>query len=308
VAVELMMRVFLSGATGVLGVRVVPLLLEAGHEVTAVGRTPVKRQQLENLGARALETDLFDAAAVSRAVQGADAICNLATAVPPGARLFLPWSWHEMDRIRRQVSANLVDGALAAGTVRRIVQESFAPIYADGGDAWLDEPSVVRPARYNRSTLDAEASANRFTGTGGAGVVLRFGWLYGPGDAATLQLVDAVRRGWFPLFGRREAYASWCAHEDAARAVVAALAVPAGIYNVVEDDPMRRGELGLGIARLLGVPPPRFFPVWARHLAGVVGETIARSLRISNRKLKGASDWSPRYHKTLDGFAEIVRP
>ena len=301
------MRIFLSGATGVLGRRVLPLLLEAGHEVAAVGRSSEKRRRLEELGARAVDLDLFDAAAVAKAVQGADVICNLATAVPPGARLFLPWSWHTMDRIRRQVSANLVDGALAAGTVR-FVQESFAPIYVDGGDAWLDESSVVRPAPYNHSALDAEASAKRFTAAGGTGVVLRFGWLYGPGDAATLQLVDAVRRGWFPLVGRREAYTSWCAHEDAAHAVVAALAVPAGIYNAVEDEPMRRAELGLGIARLLGAPPPKFFPVWARHLAGVVGETIARSLRISNRKLKGASGWSPRYPKTLDGFAAIVRP
>ena len=257
------MRIFLSGASGALGRPAVPLLLEAGHEVTAVGRTPEKRKLLEGLGARAVEVDLFDAAAVARAVRGADAICNLATAVPPAdLRLLLPWSWHEMDRVRRRVSANLVDAALAGETVRRVIQESFAPIYAAAGDAWVDETSLVRPARYNRSALDAEAHTERFTRGGRDGVVLRFGMFCGPGDPATLQLVDAIRRGWFPLFGRPDAYSSWAAHEDAARAVVAALDVPPGIYNVVEDEPMRRRELADGMAALLGVRPPRFLPAW----------------------------------------------
>jgi nucleoside-diphosphate-sugar epimerase len=302
------MRIFIAGATGVLGRRAVPLLVEAGHEVTAVGRTPEKRRQLERAGARAVEVDLFDAAAVRRVVAGAEVICNLATAVPRGFHGFLPWSWRAMDRVRRQVSANVVDAALATGTVQRVIQESFAPIYADGGDAWVDESAVVRPARYNRSTLDAEANADRFTRAGRVGVVLRFGLLYGPGDALTLQIVDAIRRGWFPLFGRPEGYSSWAAHDDAARAVVAALGVPAGIYNVVEDDPLRRRELADGIARLLGAPPPRFLPPWAAHLGGVVGETLARSLRISNRKLKGASGWAPRYATAVDGFEAVVAP
>jgi nucleoside-diphosphate-sugar epimerase len=301
------MRIFVTGATGVLGRRAVPLLVAAGHEVTAVGRTREKRALLERLGARAVDVDLFDAAAVQRALQGFEAICNLATAVPPpDARVFLPWSWHETDRVRRQGSANLIDAALAGGTVHRVVQESFAPIYPDAGDAWIDESSAVRPARYNRSALDAEAQADRFTRAGGAGVVLRFGLLYGPGDAVALQIVDGIRRGWFPMFGAPDRYASWAAHEDAASAVLAALGVPAGIYNVVEDEPMRRQDLANGIAELLGVRPPRFLPGWATHFGGVVGETLARSLRISNRKLRRASGWAPRYATTLDGFEAVI--
>jgi 2-alkyl-3-oxoalkanoate reductase len=300
------MCIFVSGATGVLGRRVVPLLLEAGHEVIAVGRTPEKRRLLEQRGARAVDVDLFDAAAVRRAIEGAEVICNLATAVPPGIRAFLPLSWRAMDRVRRQVSANLVDAALDAGTVQRVIQESFAPIYADGGDAWLDESSVVRPAPYNRSVLDAEANAERFTRAGRVGVVLRFGWLYGPGDAFTLQLVDGVRRGWFVLLGPPDGYFSWAAHDDAARAVVAALGVPAGAYNVVEDEPLRRRDLANGIARLLGVPRPRLLPRWVARYGGSVVETFARSVRISNRKLKGASGWAPRYPTILDGLEAVI--
>jgi 2-alkyl-3-oxoalkanoate reductase len=301
------MRIFLTGATGVLGSRAVPLMLEAGHEVTAVGRSPEKRALLERQGARAVDVDLFNLDAVRQAVRGAEIICNLATAVPPTEfRTVLPWSWRAMDRLRRHVSANLVDAALAEDTGQRVVQESFAPIYADGGDAWLDESSRVRPARYNRTALDAEASAERFTRAGRVGVVLRFGMLYGPGDRVTATLIDGVRRGWFALFGRPEAFCSWAEHEDAARAVVAALGVPAGIYNVVEDEPMRRRELANGIARLLGVRPPRLLPHWAASLGGAVGEPMARSLRISNRKLRSASGWAPRYRTALDGFGAII--
>jgi nucleoside-diphosphate-sugar epimerase len=303
------LRVFVGGATGVIGRRAVPLLVEAGHQVTAVGRTPEKRDLLERAGARAVEVDLLDAAAVAQAVREAEpqVICNLTTAVPPSdARILLRRSWGAMDRIRRQVSANLVDAALGLGTVERVIQESFAPIYADAADRWVNESCTVRAASYNRSALDAEAQAARFTSGGRIGVVLRFGMFYGPGDAATLQLVGSIRRGWFPLFGRPDAYSSWVAHDDAATAVVAAVRVPAGTYNVVEDEPMRRRELGNGIARLLGVRPPRFLPTWAAHLGSSVGETLARSLRVSNRKLRQASMWAPRYRTTLDGFRAIL--
>ncbi len=188
----------------------------------------------------------------------------------------------------------------------RFVQESFAPLYADAGDAWVDESAPVRPANYNRSALDAEAQADRFSRAGRVGVVLRFGMFYGVGDPATLQMLETIRRGWFPLFGRPEGYATWVSHEDAASAVVASLGVHAGIYNVVESEPLRRRELAEGIARLLGVRPPRLLPGWAGRLAGSVGDAIGRSLRVSNRKLGKASGWAPRYRTSLDGLATVV--
>jgi nucleoside-diphosphate-sugar epimerase len=300
-------RIFVAGATGVLGRHTLPLLLDAGYEVTGVARTVEQQAWLERLGARSALLDLFDPDAVRRAVEGADVIINLATAVPKSSlAMMLPWSWRRMDRVRRRVSANLVDAALAGGTVQRMIQESFAPIYADGGSAWLDESSPVRPERYNRSTLDAERQADRMSRSGWIGVVVRFGMLYGPGDEATAQMIESVRRGLFPLPGRPDGYASWVSHEDAARAVVAALGVPAGVYNVVEDQPMRRRDLAEGLARLLGTRPPRFLPDWTSRFAGSVARTLARSERISNRRLRSLTDWAPRYPTTVDGLAAIV--
>lgn len=300
-------RIFVAGATGVLGRYTLPLLLDAGYEVTGVARTANKQAWLERLGARSVLLDLFDPGAVRRAVEGADAIINLATAVPKSSlAILLPWAWRGMDRVRRQVSANLADGALAGGTVGRMIQESFAPIYADGGSDWLDESSPVRPERYNRSTLDAERQADRMSRSGRIGVVVRFGMLYGPDDEATAQVIRFVRRGMYPLPGLPDGYASWVAHEDAARAVVAALGVPSGVYNVVEDQPMRRRDLGEGLAGLLGTRPPKFLPAWTSRFAGSVARTLARSERISNRKLRSLSDWAPRYPTTVDGLAAIV--
>src|SRR3989442_2906785 len=131
-------KVFLTGATGVIGRRVVPALVAAAHQVTAVGRTAEKRAQLERQGARAVAVDLFDPAAARAAVRGHDVLVNLATHIPPSSQAFFPWAWRASSPGRREVAANLAAAALASG-VGRLIQESFAPIYADGGERWLDE-------------------------------------------------------------------------------------------------------------------------------------------------------------------------
>jgi nucleoside-diphosphate-sugar epimerase len=302
-----MTRIFVAGATGMLGRHTLPLLLDAGHEVVGVARTDQKRTWLERLGARPVLLDVFDPDVVRRAVDGAEVIVNLTTAVPRSIlAILMPRSWREMARVRRQVSANLADAALAGGTVRRMIQESFAPIYIDGGDAWLDETSPARPERYNRSTLEAEAQADRLSRSGRIGVVVRFALLYGPNDEGTAQMIESVRRGMFPLPGRPGDYSSWVTHEDAARAIVAALELPAGVYNVVDDAPVRRIELAEGLARLLHVGTPRFAPAWTAKFAGSVVRQLSRSERISNRKLRMASDWRPRYPTMLDGLESAL--
>ncbi len=295
------MRIFLTGATGVIGRRAAPALVAAGHEVTAVGRTPEKRAALERGGARAVEVDLFDAAAVRDAVAGHDVVVNLATAIPPGNRAMLPGAWRENDRIRTEASSNLVDAALAAGAAR-FVQESFAPMYAGAGDAWIHEDSTLDPAPHSRSTLDAEASTARFTSGGGAGVVLRFGFFYGPDGSFAEDMIRAVRRGVAPTIGHQDDFVASIHHDDAGAAVVAALAVPAGIYNVVDDQPMRRRAHFNAMADALRVARPRVPPAWLAGVTGSLGKTLSRSLRVSNRKFKEASGWAPRYPSAREGW------
>jgi nucleoside-diphosphate-sugar epimerase len=293
-------RIFLTGATGVIGRRVVPLLLEGGHSVTAPGRTPEKRDKLARQGATAITCDLFDPAAVRRAVEGHDTVINLATAIPKGVRAMLVWAWKENSRIRKEVSANLCDAASVAG-VNRFIQESFAPMYPDGGDRWIEESVPLKPVAYNRTVLDAERAAARFGAGGGTAVVLRFAFFFGPDDTFTLTLIKSVKKGWLPLPGRPEGYVSMVSHDDAARAVVAALEIPGGIYNVVEDEPKTRKQLGERLAMALGVKPPRIVPSWITLVEGSSGEMLRRSERISNRKLREVSGWRPQVKNVIEG-------
>jgi nucleoside-diphosphate-sugar epimerase len=297
--------IFIAGATGVLGRRVVPQLVEAGYRVTAVGRTEGTRSQLACTGAKPVELDLFDAVAVHRAVAGHDVVINLATSVPLVPQAFFPGAWRMTGRIRTYASANLVEAALAGGA-SRYIQESFAPIYPDYGDQWIDESTPPDPARYNRAVLNAEAAARRFTQQGRTGVALRFAYFYGPDSPMTLQTIHLVRRGWAPVFGAPDAYFSSVSHDDAAAAVVAALGVPAGIYNVIDDEPLERREYAGSLANALGVPSPRIPPCWIVKLMGSMGETLARSQRISNRKLKAESSWSPRYPSMREGWRAVL--
>ena len=295
------MHIFLTGSTGVIGRRVVPLLIARGHHVTAVTRSAEKRLALERAGARALSVDLFDPRAVAGVVRGQEVVINLATHIPPASRAFLPGAWRENSRVRRAVSANLA-AACRAHEVRRMIQESFAPIYPDMGDAWIEETARLAPARYNRAVLDAEAAA-----MGARGVVLRFAYFYGPDDAFTNAFIAGVRKGRAPLLGRPDAYWSMVSHDDAAAAVVAALDLPRGIYNVVDDEPLDRRGLADAVAQALGVPAPKLLPYWLKYVLGSIGETLARSQRISNRKLKGASGWAPRRRSAGEGIAEAAR-
>jgi nucleoside-diphosphate-sugar epimerase len=300
------MRIFLTGATGVIGLRLVPLLVAAHHRVTALGRTARKRTVLERLGAEPAAVDLFDAWAVRRAVARHDAVINLATHIPRSSvRMMLPGAWRENNHIRRAGSRILAEAAQAEG-VARFIQESFAPIYQDGGDRWVDELAPVRLTRYNRSVGDAEHSAAWFTERGGTGVVLRFAAFYGPDAAQTLELIASIRKGRALLPGRPEGLYSSISHDDAAAATLAALEVPAGIYNVGDDEPVTRREYVDTLAQTLGVPPPRFPPSWLMRLGGSLTETVGRSLRLSNRKLREATGWAPQHRGVREGWHAVV--
>lgn len=302
------MKIFVAGATGVVGRRAVPRMIVAGHRVTVAARTAEQEAEAARGTTLPVKVDLFDIRSIRHAVEGQDVVVNLATHMPPSTvRMLLPGAWRENDRIRREGAANLVDAALAAG-VGRFVQESFAPVYPDRGDEWIHEDCPIEPVRYNRSVADAEAAAQRFSSNGGQGVVLRFAAFYGPDARQTLDMIELVRKGWAPLPGRPEAFFSSISHDDAATAVVAALGVPAGIYNVADDEPLRRREFADSLARAVGMEPPKFIPSWLTHLTGSLGKLMSRSQRISNRKLRAASGWAPVYPSVRAGWLASLEP
>jgi nucleoside-diphosphate-sugar epimerase len=299
------MRVFMTGATGEIGRRAVPLMVVAGHRVTAVSRSPQNRDILRRLGATPVETDLFDVASLRRAMAGHDAVVNLATHMPSSTtRMLMRWAWRENDRIRKEASRAIVTAARAEG-LTRMVQESFGLIYPDHGDTWIDESRAVSPVGYTESVVDAERSANRFTEHGGTSVILRFTAMYGP-DSTLVAMVRVLEKGWSPLPGDPRAYFSSLAQDDAAAAVVAALDAPPGTYNVGDDEPLRRAEWADSLAVALGLPRPKPIPSWMAKLGGPAMRFMSRSERISNRKFRDATGWRPIYASVRDAWSNVV--
>ena len=304
-----MTKVFVAGATGVLGKRAVKALVEAGHQVTAVARTAEKAEQVRAAGARPVTIDLFDVDAVTAAVAGHDVVVNLATHIPPLTQAAMPGAWKENDRIRTDASRNLVDAAIAGGATK-YVQESITFTYPDKGDEWIDESVSIEDNPFTKAPLAAEANAARFTaaGDGRQGIVLRFGFFYATDATHTVDSVRFARRGLAPTVGTGSSYISSISADDAARAVVAAVErASAGIYNVVDDEPVTRDEYGAAMGAALGRSKrPRLLPAWPMKAGGVKVTSIMRSQRVSNAGFKAATGWAPRDRSVREGFARVV--
>jgi len=301
------MKVLVSGATGVAGKSAVAALVAAGHRVSAVTRSVAKGEVLRAIGATPVEVDLFDAASIRRAVDGHDAVCNLATHIPPLTTAGWPSAWRENDRIRRVVSAHLVDAALASGTVR-FVQESIGFLYPDHGDEWIDESLPPQPALATQSALDAEANVARFTAAGRAGVVLRFAQFYGAATHHSSAMVTMARRfGLAPMVGALDGYVSSIHADDIGAAVAAALGAPPGVYNVGDDEPLRRRELAAVFAAALGKKRLRTPGRLLAKLGGATSEAVSRSHRLSNAAFRAATGWAPTIPSARDGWPRIIR-
>jgi nucleoside-diphosphate-sugar epimerase len=299
------MKVFVAGATGVLGKRAVARLVEAGHDVTAVARNEEKAELVRSLGATPVTVDLFDAAAVKGAVDGHDVVMNLATHIPSLSKAALPGAWAENDRIRSEVSKNLVDAALATGA-SRYIQESIAFMYPDSADQWLNEDVPPDPPGLGDSVLAAEANARRFAEGGSAGVVLRFGQFYAPEASHTVAMVKATKRHIAPVVGPKDGYISMIDADDAACAVVAALQAPSGTYNVTDDEPVTRDEFASIAADAAGVKRARTLPAALAKMSGKNGRFMMRSQRVSNARFKQATDWAPTHRSLREGWPVVA--
>jgi len=298
------MKVFVAGGTGALGSRVLPLLVQSGHDVTGIARTPVKAEVVRAAGATPVTVDLFDSGEVAAAVAGHDAVVNIATHIPDLSKSLRASAWAEDYRIRSEGTHNLVQAALAAGAARYL-QESVTFFYADAGSEWVDEDAPVDLPTYAQASRAAEAAAQRFAASGGVGVVLRFGLFYGAGSSHTASQLGLARRGVSPFLGGPDGYQTLLHLDDAATAVVAALGVAGGVYNVTEDEPATRRRLAEVLGAALNRGPGRNVR-GALRLGGARAAYLGRSLRISNRRFRTASGWAPAYPTPALGWAQVV--
>lgn len=296
------MRIFVTGATGTLGRPVVKLLVADGHAVVGLARSHENELFLRNLGATPARADLFDRASMTSAIQGCDAVLHLATKIPPAGETMKKGAWDENDRIRSEGTSLLVNAALKMD-VPTIVYPSICFLYTDNGDRWIDEKTPIHAPPLLYSAALAESEIERFTNEGGRGIVLRMGSFSGPDAPSTQEALGIARKGIAPLIGPADAYFSRIDVQDAANAVIAALdKAPAGIYNVVEDDPKTRGDLLADIARQVGRKRLLKSPLWlVRLMAGRSGLALARSQRVSNRLFKETTRWEMTAAATRTG-------
>lgn len=300
------MKTFVTGATGALGWPTVDALVAGGHQVTALARTPEKAAALEERGATPVSVSLFDPDELANAFAGHDAVANLATALPSTHRFTSMRAWKQNNLIRTDGSRNVGDAVLRAG-VPILIQESVSMIYPDGADRWITEDT--KPDRFPmaESNLAAEANNQRFTEKGGTGIVLRFGWFYGPGAAHAEQFLALAQRHVCVQMGDPHGYVSSIHVRDGGRAVAAALDVPAGTYNVADDEPLTKAAYVDALAAAAETRCWLRVPGRSARLLGHRTTSLTRSLRVSNEKFTSASTWKPMFPSAREGWADTAQ-
>ncbi|HEU4898743.1 MAG TPA: NAD(P)-dependent oxidoreductase [Actinomycetota bacterium] len=308
------MRIFVAGATGALGRRLVPLLVSGGHQVTGMTRSPGKAAWLRAAGAEPVVADALDRDDVLRVVTAArpEVVVHQLTDLAGMTNLRrFDAGFAATNRLRTEGTDHLLAAARAAGA-RRLVAQSFAgwPSARVGGPVKTEEdPFDPDPPAELRRSLDAirhlEAAVAQAAGI--EGLVLRYGGFYGPGTSAGEggYILEELRRRRFPIVGAGTGIWSFVHIDDAATATVAAVERGApGIYQIVDDDPAPVAEWLPVLAAAAGARPPRRVPVWAaRLLAGEHGVVLMTEVRgASNAKAKRELGWRPAWPSWRQGF------
>jgi nucleoside-diphosphate-sugar epimerase len=310
------MRVFVAGATGVIGRTLVQQLGDAGHHVTGMTRSEERAASLRGLGAEAVVGDAFDPDRVMQAVTGArpDVVINQLTDIPKAINPRRMGAQFETnDRLRREGTANLMRAAKSAGA-RRMISQSIAFAYAPSDTICSEEDALFdeAPDPWRRNVAAVRALEEATLGSATVeGVVLRYGYFYGPGSAyaGDGSTATMVRGRGFPIVGGGTAVYSFIHIDDAASATVAALDRGApGIYNVVDDEPAPLGEWLPEYAAALEARPPRKVP---RFLARIGGGRLAVYMTTglqgaTNAKARRELGWEPRWKSWRQGFREAL--
>ena len=303
------MRVFVAGATGAVGKRLVPMLVARGHHVTGTTTSERSTDAIRALGAEPVVVDGLDAGGVGHAVARAepDAIIHQMTALSgtPDFRHFDRW-FARTNRLRTEGTANLLAAAKATG-VKRFVAQSFTGWSNARTGSWIkteDDPLDDSPVTEQSETLAAIKYLERVVLEAPLeGIVVRYGGLYGPGASKAFE--EVLRRRMFPIIGSGAGIVSSTHIDDAAGGTLAALERGRrGIYNIVDDEPAPTREFIPSIAEALGAPAPLRIPAWlGRLLAGNVAVTMMTEGRgSSNAKAKRELGWQPIWPSWRDGF------
>ena len=303
------MRVFVVGASGALGRRLVPQLIDAGHDVIGSHNSPASADLLRTLGAKPVRLDLLDVHTVRNTIveNEPEAIVHQATALANAKfSRSLDKTFVKTNQLRTKGTDALLAAAREAG-VRRFVAQSFASyryVRAGGPIKTETDPLDPTPPPNTQQSFAAMTYLDRAV-TDFGGIALRYGGFYGAGDDGWAEL---VRKRWFPIIGDGGGMISWINLDDAAAATVLALEQDGpAIYNIVDDDPAPVREWLPLLAQSLGAKPPRRLPTWlARLLVGESAVVMGTEVRgASNAKAKRELGWTLRYPSWRTGFPAV---
>jgi nucleoside-diphosphate-sugar epimerase len=304
-----MMRIFVAGASGALGSRLVPQLIDAGHDVIGTHNSPSSAELLRTLGAKPVMVDLLDAYAVRQAVLQSepDAIVHQATALAKAKfGRSLDKAFAKTNELRTKGTDALLAAAREAG-VRRFVAQSFASyryLRQGGLIKTEDDPLDPTPPPHTQQSWAAMTYLDRAV-TDLGGIALRYGGFYGADNDGWAEL---VRKRLMPIVGDGGGMISWIHLEDAAAATVLALEHDGpAIYNIVDDEPAPAREWLPVLAESLGAKPPRRLPAWlVRFVAGGAAVVMGTEVRgASNAKAKRELGWTLRYPSWRVGFPAV---
>src|SRR5882672_6046160 len=262
------MKVFIAGASGVLGRRLVRQFVARGHSGIGLARSPKSESAVSEAGGEPRHADLFDAESLAKAAEGCDTVIHAATAIPTKQKTS-PADWAMNDRIRRKGTRCLTDAAAKIGA-KTYLQESIAWVARPKDESAFDEDSPTVPEPSIQSAIDAEEIAREAGSAEGFAVsILRCGFFYDSESAHTRMLADALRRRQMPIFGSGNAEWAMIHSDDAASAYVAAAEHPrSGVWHVVDNELVQVRSFLTEFAARLRAPAPRRVPVWlARWLA-----------------------------------------
>lgn len=302
------MKIFIAGASGVLGRRLVRQSLARGHSVIGQVRSAKGEAAVRAAGGEARHADLFDAESLAAAADGCDTVIHAATAIPTKQKTTAA-DWAMNDRIRRKGTRCLTEAAAKIGA-KTYIQQSVVWVANPKDGSAFDEDSPVLENSLVQSAVDAESIAREAGSSEGfLTMVLRGGAFYDCDSAHTRMLAEGTRKRAMPIIGRGEAVWSIIHTDDAASAYVAAAEKPRdGVWHIVDDEPVSVRVLLEAIAERLGAPRPRRVPKWlARWVAGERAVAyFTRSTRTTNARFRHDFSWTPRYPTYREGLEQIV--
>ena len=316
------MKIFIIGATGVLGKRVASQLVKQGYEVQTLVRSKEKALEIEKIGGTGFIGSVYDKVNLLKMTKGVDGLLHLATSIPRKSKTKSS-DWDENNRLRTELTKILIE-VVKENKISFYIQNSVLFIYGQRNGAVISEETVVQKPiitavklsksfRYDlESQIDGESMINFELKTGFPGIIMRFGFFYSTDSTTTRDIVNTIKKGKFPIIGKGKAFINFIHVDDAAEAVISVIKnynkVIGKTFNISDNEPVSLENFLIKVSLKLGAKKPGHVPVFlAKMFAGEYSVNLfLSSYKNKNSMLKKMTNWEPKYHNFEKGFNQVL--